>query len=160
MQSLEFIPTIPLDILLADDDTDDHFFFTKALEELSFQTQLTTMEDGEKLMTYLLANQLKLPDVLFLDHNMPRKNGAECLKEIKNNPILKSIPVIMYSTYLHEDIAEVMHKNGAHYYIRKTNHVELKEMLTYVLTLILEKKFTRPSRNRFLLIPSMYNLQS
>ena len=81
-----------LNFLLADDDTDDRYFFGKALKELSIPSTLTTVEDGEKLMDYLSENSKQLPDVLFLDLNMPCKNGAECLTEIKNDQQLKHLP--------------------------------------------------------------------
>jgi CheY-like chemotaxis protein len=89
---------MPLKILLADDDTDDRFFFEKALNELSLNTHLTTVHGGEQLMEYLLENTKNLPDVLFLDLSMPRKNGIECLSEIKENKQLEAVPVIMFST--------------------------------------------------------------
>ena len=73
----------PISILLADDDADDRFFFGKALKELPISTELTTVEDGEKLMSYLLKNSEKLPDVLFLDLNMPRKNGSNVFRRSK-----------------------------------------------------------------------------
>ena len=57
----------PLNILLADDDTDDRFFFDKALKEIPIATHLTTVHDGEQLMNYLSENSEHLPDVLFLD---------------------------------------------------------------------------------------------
>ena len=137
-------------ILLADDDIDDRFFFDKALENLPIPTQLETVEDGEKLMSYLLENAKKLPDVLFLDLNMPRKNGSECLAEIKSNEKLKGLPVIIYSTSLHDEVADLLYKGGAHYYIRKTDLEELKKILFHVLTLMAEKKFLRPSRDGFI----------
>ena len=89
----------PLNILLAEDDTDDRFFFDKALSELPIATQLTTVHDGEQLMKYLSENLEQLPDVLFLDINMPRKNGYECMSEIKENKLLKDIFVVMFSTF-------------------------------------------------------------
>jgi len=140
-----------LHILLADDDTDDRFFFDMALKELSFSTQLTSVENGEKLMTYLSGHTADLPEILFLDMNMPRKNGAECLAEIKQNEKLQSLPVVIYSTSLHEDVADKLYKNGAHYYIRKTGIDELGKTLQYILTLMKENKFVRPSKEEFIL---------
>lgn len=137
-------------LLLADDDKDDRFFFERVLKKLPISTQLTTVEDGEKLMDYLLGNSI-LPDVLFLDLNMPRKNGSECLKEIKGNEKLKELPVIMYSTSLHEDIADLLYKSGAHYYIRKGTLEELEQALHSTLTLMVEKQLTRPTRDKFIL---------
>lgn len=140
---------VPLRLLLADDDIDDRFFFKEALDKLSISTQLTTIDDGERLMTYLSENAHKLPDVLFLDLNMPRKNGSECLKELKLNNKLQQLPVIIYSTSLHEAVADELYENGAHFYVRKTNLTELKKVLHGVLKMMIEKKFTRPLRNEF-----------
>lgn len=139
-------------LLLADDDQDDRFFFNKALQEVPIPANLTTVKDGENLMRYLSKNSKELPDALFLDLNMPRKNGTECLIEIKSNKILKELPVIIYSTSHPEDVADLLYENGAHYYIRKASFAELEKALQRILTLMIEKKFTRPSRNQFILI--------
>lgn len=140
-----------LKILLADDDQDDRFFFDKALKSLPIPNQLITVEDGEQLMDYLYENAENLPDVLFLDLNMPRKKGSECLAEINLNPKLKDLPVIIYSTSLHEDVADELYKSGAFYYVHKTDLSELEKILHQVLTMIAEKKFIRPSREDFIL---------
>ncbi len=144
-------PMIPVHILLADDDQDDRYFFDRAVKSLSIQTHLTMVEDGAKLMTYLYENSSRLPDVLFLDYNMPRKNGFECLSEIKSSPALKSIPVIMYSTYVHEDVADTLYTSGAHYYIRKAGLDELTKLIQLVLMLITENTLVRPPRKKFIL---------
>lgn len=138
-----------LNILLADDDKDDCFFFKKALEELLFPTHLDIVRDGEKLMKYLFENCSRLPDVLFLDLNMPRKNGAECLVEIKSDKRLKDIPIIIYSTSFNETEADCYYKNGAHYYLRKCDYFELKKILHRVFELFAMKKHERPSRIEF-----------
>lgn len=138
-------------LLLADDDPDDRFFFDKILGLLPIPTHLTMVEDGQKLMHFFSKTAEQLPDALFLDLNMPRKNGSECLKEIKGDFKLKDLPVIIYSTSLHEDIAELLYKEGAHYYVRKGGLDELKETLHYILNLMVEKKFTRPPKDKFIL---------
>lgn len=142
---------LPLNILLADDDKDDRFFFAKALEALSVPTKLTTVNDGEKLMSYLEKNSDKLPDVLFLDLNMPRKNGSECLIEIKANKKLNDFPIIIYSTSHNDDIADILYRNGAYFYMKKCDLTELIMQLELVLTKFDEKKLTRPTRSKFLL---------
>lgn len=86
-------PVKKLSIILADDDIDDCLFFTEALEELKINIQLKIVHDGEELMRQLALKNNKY-DVLFLDLNMPRKNGFECLQEIKSNEKLISLPVI------------------------------------------------------------------
>lgn len=144
-------PLKPVRILLADDDQDDHYLFSRALKSLSFTTQLTMVDNGEALMKYLVENSTELPDILFLDHNMPRKNGAECLREIKNDPKLNRLPVIMYSTYVHEDMSDAFYMCGAHYYIKKTDQKDLRKLLQHVLSLFTENKFFLPSRENFIL---------
>ncbi len=122
-----------LQLLLADDDADDRFFFDKVLKQLTIPTELKTVEDGEQLMFFLSENYNQLPDILFLDLNMPRKNGSECLAEIKNNKRLKDLPVIIYSTSLLDEMSDLLYKNGAYYYIRKTDIQELKKILNMYL---------------------------
>jgi len=142
---------LPLNILLADDDKDDRFFFAKALQTLSIKTKLETVNDGEKLMHYLEKNSDKLPDVLFLDLNMPRKNGSECLAEIKANKGLYDFPIIIYSTSLNDDIADILYRDGAYYYMRKCDLADLVVQLEMILTRLNEKKLDRPSRSKFIL---------
>jgi CheY-like chemotaxis protein len=139
-----------LTILLADDDRDDRYFFLKALKDLSLSVRFNTVEDGEQLITYLLKNVENLPDVLFLDLNMPRKSGSECLEEIKQHPKLKSLPVVIYSTSLYGDVADLLYRNGAHYYMRKSDFNEMKQVLKRVLTLLVESKFKRPPMREFI----------
>src|SRR5688572_16072019 len=107
-------------ILLADDDEDDRFLFQEALSEMSLHTRLVTALDGEQLMNQL--GEDRLPDVLFLDLNMPRKDGFQCLLEIKQNEKLKQLPVIIFSTSFHPDAVNKLYENGAQYYIRKPSN--------------------------------------
>src|ERR1017187_4447154 len=93
----------PLNIIFADDDIDDRSFFEKALKELPISTNLTTVNDGEQLMKYLADNSEQLPDVLFIDLNMPRKNGFECIVEIRENEKLKDLSVVIFSTPYPQD---------------------------------------------------------
>lgn len=139
----------PINILLADDDMDDRYFFGRVLKRLPIHTHLVTVDNGEKLMTWLAENAEKLPDVLFLDLNMPRKNGVECLSEIKESEKLKQLPVIIYSTHMHADDAAILYRKGAHYYIGKTDTIELAEILQRMLPLLVKNKFARPSEHKF-----------
>ena len=142
---------MPLTILLADDDTDDLYFFEKALMELSIPTKLLTVGDGEQLMNYLLENSEQLPNALFLDLNMPRKNGSECLAEIKSNEKLKDLPIVMYSTSLNESIADVLYEKGAHFYMQKSNFSELIKCVEAVLIFLEKGKLKQPSREHFII---------
>src|ERR1035437_9290308 len=98
-----------LKILLTDDDKDDCFFFKIAVDELPLATHLTAVHDGEQLMQLLTMETTELPDVLFLDINMPRKNGKECLAEIKLNDKLKHFPVIMFSTSYEREVVTLLY---------------------------------------------------
>ena len=140
----------PLNILLTDDDADDRFLFDKALKEIPIVTYLTTVNDGEQLMNYLSENSQHLPDVLFLDINMPRKNGFECLREIKENEKLKDLFVTMFTiSYPHSLEFEITIKNmlsniGAHDYIRKTSDfAQLKQLIHNALIKAGEKRLLK-----------------
>ena len=129
-----------LNILLADDDLDDCMFFREALEELSVKTKLSTVNDGAQLMKMLSETRVK-PDVLFLDLNMPCKNGIECITEIKSDDLLKQLPVIIYSTSFDPDIVKLMQLSGAHYYICKPAEFHnLKKVIDKSLKLISQNK--------------------
>ncbi len=133
-----------LNILLADDDMDDCLFFKIALDELSLSAQLTTVHDGEHLMNYLSDNLEQLPHVLFLDINMPRKSGMECLSEIKRDPKLKDIPVVMFSTSNSWDTINMLFKSGSHIYIHKpSDFAHLKQVIHHALPIAVDKILSR-----------------
>ena len=136
-----------LNVLLADDDLDDRFFFDKILKEIPISTSLKTVNNGEQLMNYLNENLHKLPDVLFLDLSMPRKTGFECLSEIKENIDLRHLPVIMFTTSftrgadLEQNLKNTLLKMGARDYIRKPNeYEELKNIIYQTLLRTIEHK--------------------
>lgn len=137
-------------IVLADDDEDDRHFFKRILEEIPISTRFTIVEDGEKLLNYLIKNSGNLPDILFMDFNMPRKNGLQCLTEISGNQKLKHLPVIIYSTSLQEKNADLLYDLGAYYYVRKTNMEELKRYVTHILNMMIENNLIRPAREEFI----------
>ncbi len=126
-----------LDILLADDDTDDCLFFKDALSEMPIYTRLTAVHDGEQLMQLLNRETDKLPQLVFLDLNMPRKNGFECLVEIKQNKKLSAMPVVIFSTSYEQEVVNLLYNNGAQYFIRKPSEFrQFKKIIFHVLTLI------------------------
>ena len=139
---------VPLNILLADDDKDDCGFFEDALNELSIQTNFKAVSDGERLMDYLSLNADNPPDILFLDINMPCKNGFECLTEVKQNEKLKRIPVVICSTSLGEDFAEKLYEKGAHYYMYKGDFSHLSKFIQMILNMLAEDP-TQPPKNKF-----------
>ncbi len=148
-----------LNILLADDDTDDCIFFRNAVQELLPSTNFIDVHDGEQLM-YLLTDETKpLPHVLFLDLNMPRKNGFECLSEIKLNEKFKKLPVIMFSTSFEQEVVNQLYQNGAHYFIRKPSEFsQFKKIVQHTLSIIAKElsddknvNISQPPRENFVL---------
>ena len=94
-----------LSILMADDDPDDRMLVRDALSETSMPQHLDCVEDGEELMDYLYRRGKyahrpadEQPRVILLDLNMPRKDGREALCEIKGDPKLRQIPVVILTT--------------------------------------------------------------
>ena len=142
----------PLHILLADDDESDRLLFKEAFAELKIKTIVRTVNDGVQLMEYLKNDSIRLPQLIFLDLNMPRKNGLECLKEIKRNKKLKDIAIAIYSTSDNERDMEKTFRNGANVYITKPNDFNtLKQVLEKaVLTAYLYRDKTM-KRENFLL---------
>jgi len=124
-----------LNVLLADDDENDRMNFKEALEESKMDTSLVSVNDGAALMEYLLKEDTKLPTLLFLDLNMPRKSGLECLKEIKTISKLRNIVIAIYSTSSSEKDIEQTFYCGANVYMKKPNDFgKLKELLHKIVT--------------------------
>ena len=162
-KSNEFLPlpTHKLTIFLADDDKADCLLFKEALKELPVSAKLTTFENGEELMEQLTKKQNKLPDILFLDLNMPRKNGFVSLGEIKRNNELDSLPVVIFSTALEQDKVNQVFRNAAHYYIRKpTEFSELKKIIYEALTLITQGNNPLPGKEKFILTGDVKSIPS
>jgi len=147
----ELKPPRKLNILLAEDDEDDCLFFKDALEELQIPVNLTVVHDGEQLMQLLAKKKTKLPDLLFLDLNMPRKNGFACLLKIKLDEKLQKMPVVILSTYDDQDMLNLVYKDAAHYYIRKPGDFsQLKKLISQALTLVLQNN-SMPGKKDFVL---------
>jgi len=144
----------PFNILLVDDDEDDRMLFTEAFSELKINTSVVTLNDGIQLMEWLTQESTLLPHFLFLDLNMPRKNGMECLNEIKSNDKLKDIFVAIYSTSYNEKDVEETFLNGANVYITKPNNFnDLKKVLEKaVMTAHLYQEKTMKKENFLLVI--------
>ena len=144
--------TPKLNVYLADDDADDRLLFEEALMEVSEDVALTTAKNGEQLMTFLGNAVPAPPDLIFIDLNMPLKNGFECLDEIKQNEKYHDIPVVIFSTSCQKEAIDQVYNRGANYYICKPDSFQkLKTLLNRVLALDIRALHTRPSRDEFLL---------
>ncbi|MBP7239348.1 MAG: response regulator [Saprospiraceae bacterium] len=125
----------PIQIILADDDESDRTNFMDALEESRIKTVVFTVKDGVELMELLSKEDTPVPHLLFLDLNMPRKNGLACLKEIRQSEKLKDVAVAIYSTSSYDKDIEETFQEGANVYIKKpTDFKVLKSVLDKVLS--------------------------
>lgn len=141
-------------LLLADDDFDDCSFFKEALDDLPVQATLSIVNDGVALMDFLSAENTAPPDLLFLDLNMPRKSGFECLEEIKGHDNLKDLPVIICSTSLDVDVVNTLYEKGAQYYIQKpAEFSKLKKVIHDALVISSQENSVQPPRDKFVLHP-------
>jgi CheY-like chemotaxis protein len=119
-------PGIPVVILLADDDEDDLQMTQEALEQSRLGNDLRFAVDGEDLMDYLLRRgryadpaDSPAPGLILLDLNMPKKDGREALAEIKANPDLRKIPVIVLTTSRAEEDVFRTYELGVSSFITK-----------------------------------------
>ena len=146
------MPDQPLRILLADDQENDRILFVDALNELKTKSIIHTVNDGEELMEYLTNPDNSLPQLLFLDLNMPRKNGIECLKEIRANNKLHDIAIAIFSTSLAEKDIEETLVSGANVYLNKpTSFDALKQALNKVVVTAASYQNTFFNKANFLL---------
>lgn len=140
-------------VILADDDESDRELFKEALEELKIKTSIETLYDGVLLMEYLSRPETKSPDILFLDLNMPRKGGIECLKEIRAIDKYKNLAIAIYSTSSAQSDMESTFMNGANVYIRKPNDFNgLRDALEKVLKSVSLYQMPPFNMTNFLLI--------
>lgn len=139
-------------ITLADDDEDDRLFFTDAFDELKINTKVNTFKNGSELLNYLHEPEVILPNIIFLDLNMPILNGIDCLKEIKSNAKFKDIAIAIYSTSSSEQDVENTFVLGANIYIKKPSSFnDLKKILSEVVTINWQYHTSGLNKDNFLL---------
>lgn len=119
-------PHRPIVILMADDDEDDRMLAREALAECRLMNEFYFVNDGEELMDYLHqrgpyaeVKRSPRPGLILLDLNMPRKDGREALKEIKDSPELRHIPIVVLTTSKTEEDVYRSYNLGASSYITK-----------------------------------------
>ncbi len=141
-----------MNIILADDDADDRMLFEEAIDEIEINTNLSLFNDGKALMDYLLQPNNTLPEIIFLDLNMPIKDGLECLTEIRQSETLRNLCVAIYSTSSSEKDIEETFVKGANIYINKPNSFKaLKKAVERVLKLNWQYHTSALNRDNFLL---------
>ena len=118
-------------VVLADDDKDHGFLFRMVLKQVDPSKTVSIVKDGAELMEFL---KRKTPDLLFLDLNMPCKNGLECLTEIRNDLQLKELPIVVYSssTYMTDIQKSYLHEADL-YMVKPFNSFHLRNALESII---------------------------
>lgn len=106
-----------INIILAEDDIDDQNIFQIALQEIDSSIQTQFVSNGKELLK--LLESAKTPDLIFLDLEMPYKNGLECLLAIKDDPLLEKIPVVVFSSTTKPSNIQTAYEMGAHLFFIK-----------------------------------------
>jgi CheY-like chemotaxis protein len=133
----------PINVLLAEDDPDDRYLISEALDESRLNIHLYIVEDGDELLDYLYRrdkyadeSQWPTPGLILLDLNMPRKDGREALREIKSDPDFRRIPVVVLTTSVSEEDITRTYDLGVNSFIVKPSAFEkivllVRELNTY-----------------------------
>ena len=118
--------------LLVDDDPDDVFLFGEVLHDVDPSIEFRTASNGQEALD-LLKSSAAPPDLIFLDLNMPRMGGMECLSILKADRALKDVPVIIYTTSSQsKDIEETIQKGAVCFITKPSNMKELTEILSII----------------------------
>lgn len=127
---------IKIHVFIADDDPEDIDFFKLALQEIAEDVKLTVAKNGLELLDFL---KVVIPDIIFLDINMPAMNGLDCLAKIRKQQSLDMVPVIIYSTSASKADIYKSYILGANRFIKKPVYFDaIKKQLAQTLALNLK----------------------
>lgn len=140
----------PIYVMLADDSPDEHFLFIHTVKGIDKSITISTAMNGEDLLNKL-AGGTNLPDIIFLDINMPFKNGKECLHDMRQDVHLRDIPVVIYSTSDEKSDVEETFALGADMYLKKPqDFIELEDILKELFKKYRGQGFHRGDRDRYI----------
>jgi len=123
-------------VLLAEDDKDDQIFFRIFLNERTDIQLLPAVMNGAELIN-TIQNAPELPDLIILDQNMPKLNGLQTLQYLKSNPRYTDIPVVLYSTYIDENLINTGELAGATHVVSKpTDKTGYNKMIDEILAIL------------------------
>jgi DNA-binding response OmpR family regulator len=126
-----------MNILIVDDDEDDRDLFCDAVSVVDPQINCIMARNGEEALSGLKSDHFPRPDLIFLDLNMPRVNGVQCLREIKSHTALSTIPVVIYSTSKRKEDKDATKNLGAIYFISKPSSLrELCDEIAIAINII------------------------
>lgn len=124
----------PVEILLVEDNEDDAVIIQEVFADMRLATLINVVRDGEEALAYLQRQGkykvVRMPDIVLLDINMPKKNGFEVLEEMKKDPRLQSLPVIMLTTsYREEDVVRSYAKGACSYMHKLVDLDQFKQLI-------------------------------
>jgi CheY-like chemotaxis protein len=127
-------------VLLADDDIDDREMFEEILADNNHVELVGSVENGQELLSFLTQNSTsQLPDLIVLDHNMPKMNGIQTLEALKKNESYQHIPVVIFSTYCDNKLlSECTNLGAAMVFTKPSSFDEYEQMITAFLDVIPE----------------------
>lgn len=130
-------------ILIVDDDEDDRVLFCEAAKSVDASIECLEARDGQEALQLLKTSKISTPDFIFLDLNMPRVNGKQCLADLKRSKEFRHIPVIIYTSSKREtDKMETQLLGASHFITKPTGLSELRKALSFVL----ERRFEKIAR--------------
>ncbi|HKH63399.1 MAG TPA: response regulator [Flavitalea sp.] len=135
-------------VYLIDDDEDEFLLFQQAIAELNINIQVRYINNCAEMLD--LLDKGDIPDLLFLDLNMPMISGRECVKKIREK-LKDKLSIVIYSTSKYQPDVDGTHQDGANLYVIKPNSFEgLKQTLNGVFSIDWKHKFYLPSREKYL----------
>ena len=130
----KLLEPMPVSLLIIDDDEDDRELFCEAALELDKDLKCTSCGGGEEALKLLRSSKNVKPDFIFLDMNMPRMSGKQCLSKLKESKSCRDIPVIIYSTAkIDRDVAEVKRLGAAAFLIKPSRQKDLMHSIQMVI---------------------------
>lgn len=140
----------PLNVMLADDDADDREMLEEIILKIDPGTTLTSCHDGSQLMDRLQQNSI--PDFIFLDLNMPGKDGMETLAALRSHALYDKAIIVIYSTSANQKDIQESYKMGATLYlIKPTSYIELSQCISNILSKDIEGN--RPALKEYIVNP-------
>ncbi|MGB3144207.1 MAG: response regulator [Maribacter sp.] len=138
-------------IAVVDDDQDDRELFIDVVKEIENCLEILQFENGSTFLNYLKKSKSDLPNLVFLDLNMPMMGGMQCLVRLREFVNAKELPVVIYSTSSSTQYIDEAYSLGANLYIPKPNDFNaLKRCVDSVLKMVLEEKMKIPTKETFL----------
>ena len=138
-------------IAVVDDDQDDRELFIDVVKEIENFLVILQFENGSTFLNYLKKSKSDLPNLVFLDLNMPIMGGMQCLVRLREFVNVDELPVVIYSTSSSTQYIDEAYSLGANLYIPKPNDFnDLKRCVDSVLKMVLDEKMITPNKKTFL----------